>query len=199
MLDDVFSHLTDPDFQNPESGLMTFPAYVYVYPPEREYELRVALPLLRERLMRPNVGQEPLLVNVYEELLTYLGNITLGGRPLLDRIFELEVEDPEKVNRQLRQHATSEAFTDHLASLFSDFVKTPGMHRRSYVFVNGWGSIFPYLRASHFLDLMEHHLHGYKLILFYPGDYHGGQFRLFGRLASKRVYRGSCLNELIGA
>lgn len=199
MLDRLFSLLAEPDFQDPDSGLMSFPAYVYVYPPDQEYELREALPRLRKRLTRPNVGVEPLVINVYEAFLAFLDEKTLGGQSLLDRILGVEEEEPEKVDQQLKRHARSEAFAGQLAERFDEFVQEPADLRRSYVFMHGWGSIHPYLRASQFLDLMERHLRGYKLILFYPGEYKEGEFRLFGRLSSNRVYRASCLNELIGA
>lgn len=200
LLDSVFEHLKDPDVQDPDSGLMTFPAYVYVYPPDQEYALRKALPALCDRLRRPNVRQDPLLVNIYEAFLDYLRGKTLGGASLLDMIVEAERDDPDKADRKLREHAGAQAFVDQVAGRFAAWAEDEDAPpRRSYVFVHGWGSIHPYLRASRFLDRMERHLHGYKLILFYPGTYEGGQFRLFGRLTSKHVYRASCLNEMIAA
>ena len=199
MLDDVFEILADPEFQRPGSGLMSFPAYVYVYPPDEEYAFREALPALRDRLQRPNVGQEPLVLNIHDTLLEYLGQKTLGGRSLLDRMQEREEEDPDMVEKRLKQHARSEAFVEHVATRCSDFVEEDGEVDRSYVFIHGWGAIHPYLRASQFLDLMEPHLRGYKLILFYPGTYSDGEFRLFGHLASGNVYRATCLNERIAA
>jgi hypothetical protein len=198
MLDDVFEILSDPEFQKPGSGLMSFPAYVYVYPPDEEYAFREALPQLADRLRRTNVGQNPLVTNVYDAFLDYLDGKTLGGRSLLDRILEQEEDDPNKMDRQLKRHARSETFVEQLAGQFSAFVEEDGDLERSYVFVHGWGSIYPYLRASQFLDLMEPHLRGYKLILFYPGTYQNGEFRLFGHLASGNVYRASCLNERLG-
>jgi hypothetical protein len=197
MLDDVFELLTEPDFQKPGSGLMSFPAYVYVYPPDQEYAFREALPQLAERLQRANVGQHPLIANVYDAFQTYLSNQTLGNRSLLDRMVEAEADDPDKVNRQLKRHARSAEFTAYLAERFADFVNEDDDQARTYVFVHGWGSIHPYLRPSTFLDQMEPHLRGYKLILFYPGTYVNGAFRLFGRLESDEVYRASCLNERI--
>jgi len=199
MLDDLFQILADPDFQKPGSGLMSFPAYVYVYPPDKEYAFREALPQLQERLRRPNVGQNPLIRNVHDALVEYLQEKTLGGRPLLDRILEQEEEDPQKVDRQVKRHARSGDFVEEVASQFSQFIDGDGELDRSYVFLHGWGAIHPYLRASKFLDLMEPHLRGYKLILFYPGTYADGEFRLFGELSSGNVYRASCLNERIEA
>ena len=199
MLDRVFDQLSDPEFQRLGTGLMSFPAYVYVYPADREYELRAALPTLCERLRRPQVKQDPLLTNVYEAFLEYLDEQTLGGRSLLDRILEREEEQPRRVDRQLKRHARSGEFAGALAERFAAHVEAPGdEHDRSYVFVHGWGSIYPYLRASRFLDRMEGRMGDYKLILFYPGTYDDGQFHLFGELSSNRVYRASCLNEMIG-
>lgn len=197
MLDDVFHRLADPEFQALGAGLMSFPAYVYVYPPEREYEFREAIAELPGRLRRPNVGQEPLLVNVYDELLSFLGEQTLSGRPLLDHILEREAEAPEMVARQVGQQAKSDAFIQGLAEDFEAHVSEDGERDRSYILVHGWGSIHPYLRSSQFLDRMESHMGEYKLILFYPGTYENGQFRLFGTLTSNRVYRASYLNEML--
>ncbi len=199
MLDDLFPILADPDFQKPGSGLMSFPAYVYVYKAGREYAFREALPQLQERLRRPNVGQNSLAVNVYDALVNYLEEKTLGGRPLLDRILEQEEPDPEKVDRQVKRHARSKDFVEQVASQFSRFVDGDEELDRSYVFVHGWGAVHPYLRASQFLDLMEPHLRGYKLVLFYPGTYDNGEFRLLGELSSGNVYRASCLNERLEA
>ncbi|MCS4056790.1 DUF1788 domain-containing protein [Salinibacter ruber] len=199
MLDDLFPILADPDFQKPGSGLMSFPAYVYVYKADREYAFREALPQLRERLRRPNVGQNSLAVNIYDALVEHLEEKTLGGRPLLDRILEQEEQDPEKVDRQVKRHARSEEFVEQVASRFSAFAQEEGGLDRSYVFVHGWGEVHPYLRASQFLDLMEPHLRGYKVVLFYPGTYDNGEFRLFGELSSGNVYRASCLNERLEA
>lgn len=197
MLDDVFRRLADPEFQSLGKGLMSFPAYVYTYPPEREYEFREEVATLPKRLRRPNVGQDPLLVNVYEEFISYLEAETLDGRPLLDHILEHEADAPEMVNRQIKQQAKSDGFIQGLADEFEQHVSEDSERDRSYILVHGWGSIFPYLRTSKFLDLMEGRMGEYKLILFYPGDYQDGQFRLFKTLTSKRVYRASYLNEMI--
>jgi len=201
MLGPVFDRLSDPDFQDLGSGLMSFPAYIYVYPPDREYEFRDELPKLCERLKRPKVQpqqeQEPLLLNVYEAFLGYLEDRTLGGHPLLERILDQEETDASQVEKQLKRHARSGEFVGGLAEQFEEYVEAPSEYKRSYVFLHGWGSIYPYLRASQFLDRMEGRLGNYKLILFYPGTYEDGQFHLFGKLNSNRVYRASCLNEMI--
>jgi hypothetical protein len=199
MLDDVFRRLADPEFQALGSGLMSFPAYVYVYPPDQEYEFREAVSRLPKRLRRPNVGQDPLLLNVFDEFLSYLETESLSGRPLLDHVLEQEADAPKMVERQLKSQAKSDGFIQGLADKFDRHVSEDSELDRSYILVHGWGSIYPYLRSSQFLDHMESRMGEYKLILFYPGTYENGQFRLFGTLTSNRVYRASYLNQMIGA
>lgn len=199
MLDDVFEILSDPTFQKPGSGLMSFPAYVYVYPPDEEYALRDELPRLVERLKRPSVGQEPLLANIYDQLRSYLSEKTLGDRSILERLKEAEDGDPDMVERRMKSHARSQEFAEYVAAKFNTFIHADADLPRTFVLVHGWGAIFPYLRASMFLNQMESHLHEYKLILFYPGTYRNGAFRLFGKLESDEGYRATCLNERISA
>jgi len=197
MLNDVFRRLADPEFQSLGAGLMSFPAYIYAYPPEREYEFREAVSALPERLRRPPVNQDPLLVNVYDELLSFLEEDTLDGRSLLDHVLERESDAPEMVRRQVKQQAKSDEFIQRLADNFHRYVSEESEKGRSYILIHGWGSIYPFLRSSQFLDRMEGRMGDYKLILFYPGTYKNGQFRLFGELSSNRVYRASYLNEMI--
>lgn len=197
MLEAVFQQLASDEFQNVGGGLMSFPAYVYVYPPEQEYAFRQAVEGLCDRLRRSNVGQDPLLVNVFDELLAFLEAETLSEKPVLDYILEQEADDPEKIDRQLKEHARSDAFAQWMADRFERHVTGESDLRRTYVLVHGWGAIHPYLRSSRLLDRMEGKMGDYKVILFYPGTYENGRFRLFGQLTSTRVYRASCLNEMI--
>jgi hypothetical protein len=197
MLEAVFQQLASDEFQDVGGGLMSFPAYVYVYPPEREYAFREAVEGLCNRLRRSNVGQDPLLVSVFDEFLAFLEAETLGGKPVLDYIHDQETDDPEKIDRQLKEHARSDEFAQWMAERFEGHVTGDSDLRRTYVLVHGWGAIHPYLRSSRLLDRMEGKVGDYKMILFYPGTYENGRFRLFGQLTSTRVYRASCLNEMI--
>lgn len=197
MLDDVFHRLADPSFQKLGAGLMSFPAYVYTYPPGREYEFREAVSELPGRLRRPNVGQDPLLVNIYEELIGLLEEETLGGDPLLEHMLGREEEEPDMVRGQIKRRAKSDAFAKRMGAKFGRHASQESDLGRSYVLIHGWGSIYPFLRSSEFLDRMEGHMGEYKIILFYPGTHEGGKFRLFGTLPSSRVYRASYLNEMI--
>ena len=199
MLNDLYTLLAGPDFRHPGSGLMSFPAYVYTYPPDREYAFRDALPHLASRLKRPHAGIEPLLSSIYDGFLDFLEARTLGGRSILSRILEMEPEQPERMDSQLKEHAQSKEFARFMADRFAQFIRGDSTLDRPYVFSHGWGSIYPYLRASKFLERMEPHVRGYKLIVFYPGTYDAGTFRLFGQMESSHVYRANCLNVTVGS
>ena len=143
MLNDVFEILADPVFQKPGPGLMSFPAYVYVYPPDEEYPLRKALPHLVERLKRPSVGQEALLTDIYAQFRSYLSQRTLGERSLLNRLQEAEEDDPEKVDDRVKSHARSEEFVEFVAEPFMDFVVAESDRSRTYVACPWLGIDFP--------------------------------------------------------
>ena len=66
---------------------------------------------------------------------------------------------------------------------------------RPYVFLYGFGTIYPYLRANEFLSLYEplNKASRYKIILFYPGAFRDGRFSLFGKLSDNHAYRAHVL------
>lgn len=195
MLDDLFNLLADEDFQDPNSGLLSFPAYIYTYDPEREYEMRDALQSLKNKLQRPTHYQVCLLVNIYDEFIAYLKDQTLGGRSLFDRMIEMDKEDPDRLEAQLRRHAKSDRFLQGLADKMQAHAAADG--NRTYVLLHGMGSIHPFITTSQLLDKFESRIQDYKLVIMYPGTYEDHHYRMFGELERQSVYRGSCLNQIL--
>ena len=66
-LSDLFEELSRREFQNPETGNMFFPAYIYCYDPQEEYQIRKEIIELKDRLIRPDIFQECMVTNIYEE------------------------------------------------------------------------------------------------------------------------------------
>ena len=58
----------------------------------------------------------------------------------------------------------------------------------AYVLVKGFGTIFPYLRASRFMNRFEKYISGYKMILFSPGEVKEN-YNLFKLLNDEHLYR----------
>lgn len=52
---ELYNQLADKNFQDPLTGNLFFPAYMYVYDPEKEYEIQQEIINIKERLYRPNI------------------------------------------------------------------------------------------------------------------------------------------------
>lgn len=199
MLDALFNFLRDDDFQDPESGRMNFPAYLYAYPAEEEYAFRSELPKLCDKFDRFPILQVPLVVNVFDRLIEHLKTESFGSKSYLDIVLEQEADAPKKVNRLLRK--VLEKGNGFYRSIHEDVRAHQGdgdgERTRSYVFVHGWGSIHPYLTAHQFMGCMEQHIEGYKMILLYPGTFSDGKLQFLGKVDGRGPYRAQCLNEQI--
>lgn len=196
MLDKLFRFLKDDDFQNPESGHMNFPAYIYVYPAEKEYAFRKALPRLGTQLERPPVHQVPCIINVFDHFIETLRTTTYGGTPYLETIREHEHDAPKSTRRLINQvlEKNSGFYASIDEAIRAHQQEATGKEKRTYAFVHGWGSIHPYLRAHQFMGCMESLVKGYKLILFYPGTYRNDRLQFLGRVEGRGPYRAQCIN-----
>ncbi|MES3630064.1 MAG: DUF1788 domain-containing protein [Longimonas sp.] len=199
MLNDLFRFLRDDDFQNPASGHMNFPAYLYAYPAENEYAFRAALPQLKEQLARPPVHQVPFILNVFDHFIEALRTTTYGGTPYLDTILEHEQDTPKRTRRLITQVLDPEGafYASIHEAMRAHQKKATGKEKRTYAFVHGWGSIHPYLTAHQFMGCMEPLVSGYKLILFYPGTYRDDRLQFLGRVDGRGPYRAQSLNAQI--
>jgi len=200
MLDELFPFLCDEDFQDPASGTLNFPAYLYAYPAEQEYAFRDALSTLCNRLERPPHHHVPYVVNVFDRLVEQLRTTTYSGRSYLDIVRSEEYEQPKKTKRLFEEVLAEDS--SFYRSIHEDVrahqQEASDRETRTYVFVHGWGSIHPYLRASQFMGCMERFVDGYKLILFYPGRWENGRLQFLGRVDGRGPYRAQALNEQIG-
>ena len=70
-VDMIYDLMADKGFQEPRTGNLFFPAYIYTYPPEQEYAIREQIDLLNAKLKRPNHYLDSLVINMYEELIDY--------------------------------------------------------------------------------------------------------------------------------
>lgn len=198
MLDALFEFLRDEDFQAPASGLLNFPAYLYAYPAEQEYAFRKALPRLCERLRRPPIYQDSLVLNVFDCFVDHLRATQFGARSYLDLILEEEGEAPTKTKRLLNDLlGEGSTFYTSIDRTIRTHQDTTDDMKQSYVFIHGWGSIHPFLRASQFMGCIERFVEGYKIILFYPGACDGGRLRFLGRVDGRGPYRAQCINDQI--
>lgn len=198
ILENLIEFLKKGSFQDTEAGLLSFPAYAFTYDPAKEYEMRAELPTLKSRLNRPNSWQECLILNIYDLLIEHLESRKIGGDSMWRMILETEKDDSTKARKNVIRHLHSDEFIEYISSKIERHLGEESDKKKSYVFIHGWGSIFPFLRAHTFLNRMEDRIKGYKMILLYPGKYENSYYVMFGELESDTIYRASCLNQLIG-
>lgn len=185
---ELYEKLSDKDFQDYLTGNLFFPAYMYVYYPEKEYEIEKEILNIKNRLHRPNNYLDVMVIDIFEEFLTFLNTTSYGPKSLLQDYLDDEPEMPAQVDEGLKQDATGDAFMNFLNFRIKDHLDNAGNFDVAYVFVKGFGKIFPYLRASKFMNRFEKNIFGYKMILFYPGEVKEN-YNMFKLLDDEHLYR----------
>jgi len=189
--------LSDKEFQDPATGNLFFPAYIFPYDPKEEYEVRKQILGLKGRLKRPNNYIDTLILNIFDEFLEFLKTQKLGNDSLFDLIInEDQGEDfTDDVKDQLFRKANSREFFDFINEKAEKHFKEPSKLKRVYLMLYGFGSIFPFLRASAYLKNFEEHVKGYKLIIFFPGHYKNKNYHLFNEFHDENIYRATLINQ----
>lgn len=196
-VEQLYQKLCSKTFQDTESGDLFYNFYIYLYPAEREYEMRDQIASIKESIKRPVNNVDVLTLDIFEEFCTFIDKQSFGKWPsYLQYILEKDQKMPDNVTAALLQKANSEQFMEYIHNRIMEHVsKIDDEFIRPYVFLYGLGNIFPYLRTSSLLNRYEKYNRSgkYKIILFYPGEPDGGTFRLFGDLEDNHTYRAIVL------
>lgn len=185
---ELYNMLADKDFQDPWTGNLFFPAYMYVYDESKEYETQLEILNIKERLYRPNSYLNVMILDIFQEFQEFLMQDTFGKQSKYDFYIEQEEINYHKVQKALTQDANNDRFFSWLNQKISLHFKESDHFEVGYVFVKGFGTIFPYLRVSKFISKFEKYIIGYKMILFYPGKA-GENYSLFNLLDDENLYR----------
>jgi len=193
----LYEFLEQKDFLNPETGMIFFPVYLYTYPARDEYSVRKEIEELGKRLERPLAMVETLILNLYDLMIDYLNSDMLSGASNFDLILKQEESNPELASKRLDRLINKNKFIDFINDRIVQHLSAESDKKKIYVFLHGVGSVFPYLRTSKLISRMEKYIGGYKLIIFYPGTFDAGHYRLFGTMPGSSIYRANHLNPLI--
>lgn len=192
-IDELYNKLQDPDFQDPETGGLFFPVYMYLYNVAEEAEVERRLQGIKEGLHRPSHYLDTLILDIFEELVNYLKKQPYTDVSKLEYCLAYEAEFPNDIDESLRQDAYSDAFLKHIDSKIREHIDNAGDKDVAYIFMKGFGRAYPYLRVSRFMNSFEKYVKDrVKLILFYPGIY-DKNYHLFGTLEDEHLYRAITL------
>lgn len=195
-IDHIFQLLSREDFKDPDTGLLFFPVYIYTYPADKEFQIRNQIDTLNDRLKRPSNSLNCLVINIYKEFINYLKENQFAGASLFDSIVELEQEDYNEALLFIQEKANEDQFMNFIGQKFEAYFKEQQTDK-IYLFLHGFGSVFPYLRLSTLLKNTEKYTKNFKLIAFYPGDFKNANYSLFGFFNDDNVYRANHLNKFI--
>lgn len=192
---ELYTQLSDKDFQDHQTGNLFFPAYMYMYDPEKEYEINAEILDIKNRLHRPTNYLDIVVLDIFEVFVEYLKQEKFGRDTKFNYYIQHEEVKPNAVDKALRMDAYNQRFLTYLSNKIHEHLLQAGDSEVAYVFVKGFGLSFPYIRASRFMNNFEKYIKGYKLIMFYPGkakDY----YSLFGLLKDENLYRAiKLINE----
>lgn len=199
-IQELEQRLNDPQFLNPENGDLFYNVFIYQYPADQEYAIREQIQLMRENLRARAKQVEPVMLNLYEQYMTYLDQRRFLKNPsMLRYLMEKEASGPNEpatVQQIVQRNAQSKEFIEYLHHWIDERIATQEREARTpYIFVYGVGSIYPYFRVNEFLTRYEDYneTSRYKIIVFYPGQQDGNTFRLFGLLPDSHTYRANLL------
>jgi hypothetical protein len=188
--------LSNKEWQDPETGKLFFPAYIFTYPPENEYQIRNDVEELNARLKRPNNFIDALVLNIFDEFISFLKAEHLGDESLYDLLLDKDASDdpPDELTEFLSEKANSLDFFNYVNATAEGHFNLPSEYSKVYLILYGFGSMFPFLRASTYLKNFEKNVDDYKLILFFPGSYENKHYHLFNELHDENIYRAVLIN-----
>ncbi len=192
---ELYTQLADKDFQDHQTGYLFFPAYMYMYDAQKEYEIDKEILDIKNRLHRPNNYLDIMIIDIFEEFCTYLKQEKFGKSTKYDFYITHEISKAKAVEKALQQDAYDNRFLKYLDKKIKQHLSNAGNYEVAYVFVKGFGNAFPHIRASRFMTNFEGYIKGYKLIMFYPGEAKE-YYSLFGLLKDENLYRAiKLINE----
>ena len=185
---ELYTQLENKDFQDHQTGNLFFPAYMYMYDAQKEYEIDKEILDIKNRLHRPNNYLDVMVIDLFEIFCTYLKQERFGKSNKYDFYTANELNKPEAVEKALEKDAYNDRFLNYLDVKIKEHLENANTYEVAYVFVKGFGNAFPYIRASRFMNNFEKFINGYKLIMFYPGEAKN-YYSLFGLLKDENLYR----------
>ena len=196
-VEQLYEKLCSKSFQDTENGDMFYNFYLYLYPCDKESQMREQIAQIKESIKRPRNNVDVLTLDIFEEFCGFMDHQSFGKWPsLLQYMLEKDQEMPDSVTTALLNKANSDQFMVYIHNRIMEHVnKIDDGFIRPYVFLYGIGNIYPYLRTSSFLNRYEKYNRSnrYKIILFYPGTADGNSFKLFGTLDDQHAYRAIVL------
>jgi len=198
----LYDKLASKEFQDPANSDLSYNYFIFQYQVEKEAEIRRDIAEFKANLIRPVNFVDVLTLDIFDVFCKFLDQRSFGKHAsslayLLEKDTNaVKPTDHEAVTRSLSNHAQGDDFLSYVQGLILAHIEQSGDDKiRPYVFLYGFGAIYPYLRANEFLAKYEkfNKASRYKIILFYPGVFRENRFSLFEKLNEEHGYRAHVL------
>ena len=120
---ELYTQLSDKDFQDHQTGNLFFPAYMYMYPPEKEYEIDAEILDIKNRLHRPTNYLDVMVLDIFEEFVEYLKQEKFGKDTKFNYYTQFEDSKPDAVDKSLKMDAYNQRFLNFLSSKIEEHFK----------------------------------------------------------------------------
>ena len=194
----IYEVLARKDFQDPSTGDLFFPVYIYTYDPSLEQECKSGIDQILSLLKRPTNHHKNMHIHLWDYVRQFFNEKSFGKFTYEELILKKESEG-EDVTEWIRHQVfgAGNNFFTWLQNRIKQHYSDGKLDFKPYILVNGFTESYPYMRPGEFLKNSEMFTDKFKLILFYPGRVEGENFYLFNVLESENIYRANILNNLI--
>ena len=152
---ELYNQLENKDFQDHETGNLFFPAYMYTYDEEKEYEIDREILDIKNRLHRPNNYLDVMVIDLFEIFCDYLKQEKFAKSNKFDFYRSNELEKSDAVKKALEKDAYDPRFLEYVHKKIQTHLDNAGTFEVAYVFVKGFGNAYPYIGASRFMNNFE--------------------------------------------
>lgn len=167
-----------PDFLNGRGLGNEISFYVFDYPPQCELQMRAQIVNIEKVLHAEKPELRILKIDLFELIHDYLCQ-----RKLWDKVLQMQ---RERGNNAVRDLLKAPLQGDKLTKYLADNTE---IANADVVFLVGVGNAFPLLRSHAILNNLPATIGDKPLVLFFPGEYDGGNLRLLDCIASEHYYR----------
>ena len=178
LFDGVFNKLSSPEFGKNLGGEL--PLYIQPIPADLQPYVGDQIKRLSTRLQKK--GKETISINLYDILQE-------------EGVLETILEEEQNLSKD-DIISTLDSVLDIKSVVIPRIKAAIDEAHPTFLFINGVGSVYPFVRSHGILNNIDELTGDCNLILFFPGDYDNLQLKLFGTISDENYYRGHNLNDL---
>ena len=179
-LDEMEAAIKKPSFRASSGKANEVNYWIFVYPPERELEVRERIEYMKNKNSKGTDDFELVVFDLYDIIIDYLEE-----KNFMDKCFQFEQK--KGLDRITKAVNNSMKINDD-DSFIVQYIKdhTP---ENAVVFLTGVGKCYPILRSHKVLNNLHQAFVRVPVVMFFPGTYNEQELILFNEIKDDNYYR----------